>query len=175
LATTHFRHQGKLEETQFRARFPTQPTESLAYGFFAETKPSRNPSVAVFFGLEAKDSAIALGDSLRHRSSGRRSSLGSRQGAQSPSSQALLVATKSACGVAEAASNIVLIRVSGFEKLHHSVGFRSGIGDRIVGEADAVDQNHSLLTLGLEGNVMVHHGVTRQWKWSRQELGLLGR
>src|SRR5208283_4094895 len=67
LATTHFRLQGKLEETQFRVRFPTQPTESLAYGCFAETKPSRNPSVAVFFGLEAKDGAIALGDFLRHR------------------------------------------------------------------------------------------------------------
>jgi hypothetical protein len=37
--------------------------ENLAHGFFAETETTRDPSITPFFGFEAKDRAVALGDS----------------------------------------------------------------------------------------------------------------
>jgi hypothetical protein len=80
-----------------------------------------------------EDGPVALGDFLGRRSrGGGGSSWQSRQGTQSSCLQALLVATKSSCRVAEAASNIVLIGISRFEQRHHGVGFRSGIIKRIV-------------------------------------------
>src|SRR5260370_42190959 len=140
---------GERERTWVGARGQTQPTESLADGCFAETKPARNPSITPFFGLEAEDGPVSRGDFFRRRSSGRGASWQSRQGTQSSRLQALLVTTKSSCRVAEGASNTVLIRISGFEQRHHSVGFRSRIVRRIVGKEHAVDQNHSLLTVDL--------------------------
>jgi hypothetical protein len=62
--STHFQLEGKRERerTWFGARVPTQPTESLADGCFAETKPARNPSINPFFGLEAEDGPVSRGD-----------------------------------------------------------------------------------------------------------------
>jgi hypothetical protein len=93
---------------------------------------------------------------------------------QSSRLQALLVATKSSCRVAEAASNIVLICISRFEQRHHGVGFRSWIINRIVGKEHAADQDHSLLTLGLEGNAIVDQNGTGRGSRGGRQQWLLG-
>jgi hypothetical protein len=99
---------------------------------------------------------------------------GSRARARSPPAcKALLVATKSSCRVDEGASNIVLIRISRFEQRHHGVGFCSGIINRIVGKEHAADQNHSLLTLGLEGNAIVDQNGTGRGSRGGQQHWLL--
>jgi hypothetical protein len=171
--TTRFQLEGKRERTWFGARVPTQPTESLADGGFAEPKPPGNPSITPFFGLEAEDGPVALGDFLGRRSPGGGSSWQSRQGTQSSRLQALLVATKSSGRVDEGASNIVLIRISRFEQRHHGVGFCNGIINRIVGKEHAADQNHSLLTLGLEGNAIVDQNGTGRGSRGGQQHWLL--
>jgi hypothetical protein len=75
--------------------------------------------------------------------------------------------------LAEAASNIVLIRISRFEQRHHGVGFRSGIINRIVRKEHAADQDHSLLTLGLEGNAIVDQDGTGRGSRGGQQRWLL--
>src|SRR6266481_3444583 len=77
--------------------------------------------------------------------------------------------------VAEGVSNIVLIRVSRFEKRHHGISFRSAVLGGVMGKDDAMNQDRSLISLGLDANVMVHHGATRKENGSRQKFGLLGR
>jgi len=150
------------------------PAPGLADGGFAEPKPAGNPSITSFFGLEAEDGPVARGDFLGRRSRGGGLSWQSRQGTQSSRLQALLVATKSSCRVAEAASNIVLIRISRFEQRHHGVGFRSRIINRIVGKEHSADQNHSLLTLGLERNAIVDQNGTGRGSRGGQQQWLLG-
>jgi len=50
----------------------------------------------------------------------------------------------------EAACDIVLIRVSRFEKRNHGVSLGGAIFDGIVGKDDAMDENYSLFFLGLD-------------------------
>src|SRR5207249_5762643 len=58
--------------------------------------------------------------------------------------------------LAEAACDIVLIRVSRLEKLNHGIGFGRAIFDRVMGEDDAMDEKHSLALLGLNTNAIVY-------------------
>jgi hypothetical protein len=85
------------------------------------------------------------------------------------------MAAQSSRRVAEGARNIVLIGVSRLEKRHHGISFRGVVLDGVMGKDDAMNQNHSLLSLGLDTNVMVHHRTTRKGNRSRQKFGLLGR
>jgi hypothetical protein len=52
------------------------------------------------------------------------------------------------------------IRVSRLEKLNHGVGFGRTILNRVMGEDDAMDQEHSLALLGLNTNVVVYEDGT---------------
>jgi hypothetical protein len=106
---------------------------------------------------------------------GGRASLGSHQSPQSPRLETLLKAAKSSRGVAERASDIVLIGVSRFEKRDHGVGFGGAILGGVMGKDDAMDQDHSLTSLGLDANVRVHHGAPRKGSRNRQKFWLLGR
>src|SRR6266851_5146922 len=106
---TCFRQEG---ETWFRTRFPAEPTETLAHGFFAKAEPAGNPTIAHLLRFETENGAVSLMEFLVHGRTDYRPSPRAREGAQSTDFQTLLIAAKCAGRVAEAACDIVLIRVS---------------------------------------------------------------
>ena len=61
------------------------------------------------------------------------------------------------------------------EKRDHGVGFGGAILGGVMGKDDAMDQDHSLTSLGLDANVRVHHGAPRKGSRNRQKFWLLGR
>jgi hypothetical protein len=74
--------------------------------------------------------------------------------------ETLLITAKCSGRVAEATCDIVLIRVSRLEKLNHGVGFGRTILNRVMGEDDAMDEEHSLALLGLNANAIVNEDGT---------------
>jgi hypothetical protein len=151
------------EQIWFRIRFPAEPTEVLADCFFVDAKAAGNPSIAHPLGFEAENSLVSLMFFLVSGRTACRSSSGARQRAQSTSLEVLLIAAKRSDRVAEAACDIVLIRVSRFEKRNHGVGLGSTIFDGIVGKDDAMDENYSLFFLGLYTNAIVYKNSTGSW------------
>jgi hypothetical protein len=95
-----------------------------------------------------------------------------REGAQSTDFQTLLIAAKCAGRVAEAACDIILIRVSRLEKLNHGVGFGRTILNRVMGEDDAMDEEDSLALLGLNTNAIVYEDGTGGRSWVGKKLFL---
>jgi hypothetical protein len=72
--------------------------------------------------------------------------------------------------VDDAARDIVLIRVSRFEKRNHGVSLGGAICDGIVGKDDAMDENYSLLFLGLDANAIVNEDGTGSWSRAGKKL-----
>jgi len=72
---TRFRQEG---ETGFRTRFPAEPTETLAHGFFAKAKSAGNPTIAHLLGFEAENGAVSPRKFLVHGRTGCGPSLGAR-------------------------------------------------------------------------------------------------
>jgi len=91
---------------------------------------------------------------------------------QSPHLETPLVAAKSSRRIAEPASDMVLTGVPGFEKRSHGVGFRGAILGGVTGKDYAMNQDRSVVALGLDTNVRVRHGATRQGRRSGQKLWL---
>src|SRR6266403_3080743 len=60
---TCFRQEG---ETWFRTRFPAEPTETLAHGFFAKAEPAGNPTIAHLLRFETENGAVSLMEFLVH-------------------------------------------------------------------------------------------------------------
>jgi hypothetical protein len=89
--------------------------------------------------------------------------------------EVLLIAAKRSDRVAEAACDIVLIRVSRFEKRNHGVGLGSTIFNGIVGKDDAMDENYSLFFLGLYTNAIVYKNSTGSWSRAGKKLLLRWR
>ena len=162
-------------EIWFRSRFPAEPTETLADRFFAEAKPTGNPSIPHPLGFEAENSLVSLMVFLAPGRTACGSSFRGRQRAQSTSLEALLIAVKRSGRVAEAACDIVLIRVSRFEKRNHGVSLGSAICDGIVGKDDAMDENYSLFFLGLDTNAIVNEDGTGSWSRAGKKLLLTWR
>jgi hypothetical protein len=166
---TCFRQEG---ETCFRTRFPAEPTETFAHGFFAKAEPAGNPTIAHLLGFEAENGAVSLMEFLVHGRTDYRPSPRAREGAQSTDFQTLLIAAKCAGRVAEAACDIILIRVSRLEKLNHGVGFGRTILNRVMGEDDAMDEEDSLALLGLNTNAIVYEDGTGGRSWVGKKLFL---
>jgi hypothetical protein len=70
----------------------------------------------------------------------------------------------------EAACDIVLIRVSRFEKRNHGVSLGGAIFDGIVGKDDAMDENYSLFFLGLDTNAIVNEDGAGSWSRAGKKL-----
>jgi hypothetical protein len=85
---TCFRQEG---ETCFRTRFPAEPTETLAHGFFTKAKPAGNPTIAHLLGFEAEDDAVSLMEFLVHGRTAYWPSPRSRESAQSTGFERLVV------------------------------------------------------------------------------------
>lgn len=92
--------------------------------------------------------------------------------AQPTSLEALLVTTKRPGGIAKAARDIVLISVSRFKKLNHSIGFGRAIVDGVVSKDNTLDEHHSLFFFGLQANAIVDEDGTRRWTRLGKQLRL---
>ena len=57
---------GREGETWFRTRFPAEPTETLAHGFFAKAEPAGNPTIAHLLRFETENGAVSLMEFLVH-------------------------------------------------------------------------------------------------------------
>jgi len=99
---------------------------------FAKAEPAGNPTIAHLLRFETENGAVSLMEFLVHGRTDYRPSPRAREGAQSTDFQTLLIAAKCAGRVAEAACDIVLIRVSRLKKLNHGIGFGRTILNRVM-------------------------------------------
>src|SRR5207302_1676607 len=109
---------------------------------------------------ETEKRAVSLMKVIVHERTGGRPSPRARECAQSTGFETLLITAKCSVRVAEAPCDIVLIRVSRLEKLNHGVGFGRTILNRVMGEDDAMDEEHSLALLGRNANAIVYEDGT---------------
>ena len=107
-----------------------------------------------------ENGAVSLMKFLVRGRTGGRPSPRARECAQSTGFETLLITAKCSGRVAEATCDIVLIRVSRLEKLNHGVGFGRTILNRVMGEDDSMDEEHSLALLGLNANAIVYEDGT---------------
>jgi hypothetical protein len=147
-------------EAWLRTRFPAESAETLAHGFFTKPKPAGNPTIAHLLGFETENGAVSFMKFLGPGRTGGRPSSRARECAQSTGFETLLITAKCLGRVAEATCDIVMIRVSRLEKLNHGVGFGRTILNRVMGEDDAIDEEHSLALLGLNANAIVYEDGT---------------